>query len=264
MDIYYYCSYTGSPVGYQLGKLNEDTGKLVDENIPRLIHRCFSRGMIRKACGRFPGENKYFLLVKDLTARKAAEDGAEEYYLNIALVSDSFDDYKKWLSGNLPEQKIANVIRDTISLRNDPQFGFTVHKEQVEALKNLKFSTLFKGIAPDEEMAYFQVLSPNLTTEELQDTLGLLDDSCNLTKMPADISREGEWFQSCKKKEFRSLWMKVVLLLVCLASVVMLLITLSKGLTNGDRDDLDNMSTHTEYNQSVESENDVRKSGYYP
>ena len=212
MDIYYYCSYTGSPVGFQLGKLNAETGKLSSENIPLLIRRCFSRGMVRKACGRLPGEEKYFLLVKDLTAKGKASDEADEYYLNIALTSSQYADYEKWLSDETEEREIADSIRDTMSLRGDPTFGFTVCKEQIAALTGLSFRNLFRGIAPKEEGTYIQVLSPNLSERDLKDILAITDDNCNLKKQGADKQREGAWFYFDKKKERRIPLGKILLI----------------------------------------------------
>lgn len=205
MEVYYYCSYTGSPVGFQLGRLDFASGKLSDEGIPPLIRRCFSRGMIRKACGFLPDAEKYFVLVKDLTAKRLTAADAEEYYLNIAFVSERLEDYQKWLSSeDVAQQAVADKIRDTMSLRGDPVFGFTVHMEQAQKLFDLPVGTLFKGILPKEHTTYFQVLSSNISPDELQSTLNLSNDDCVLEKLQSDSLREGNWFQFCKKKTDRN------------------------------------------------------------
>lgn len=233
MEVYYYCSYTGSPVGFQLGKLDSASGKLSGENIPPLLRRCFSRGMIRKACGCLPGEGKYFVLVKDLAAKKSTAGDAEEYYLNIALVSDQVEDYRKWLTcKNIPEQTIADLIRDTMSLHGDPTFGFTVRADKINHLSGIALGDSFRGIQAKEDDSYFQVLSPNLRSEEVQDALNLPNDGYALEKLRTDTSRDGNWFHFFKKKEKQSPRWKVILIpaavLIVLAGLFMLLKFLKK------------------------------------
>lgn len=230
MEIYYYCSYTGSPVGFQLGKLNTENGKLSSENIPLLIRRCFSQGMVRKACGWLLEEEKYFLLVKDLTAKGKESNEADEYYLNIALVSGQYNDYQKWLSDKTTEeQEISNSIRDTMSLRGDPRFGFTVHLDRIAALTEQSFGGLFAGISPKEEETYFQGLSPNLSERELIDILAIPSDDYDLKKLRPDTQREGTWFRLGKKKERRIHLEKILLISAAAAAVLVGLIKLFKA-----------------------------------
>lgn len=201
MEVYYYCSYTGSTVGFQLGRLDFESGKLSDEGIPPLIRRCFSRGMIRKACGVLPDTEKYFVLVKDLTAKKFAATDAEEYYLNIALVSEYVEDYQKWLSsGDMTQQAAADIIRDTISLHGDPKFGFTICVDQIKKLNEIVWSSLFNGILPEKGTTDFQVLSPNMSSEELAKILGLIKADYTVEKLRLDKQRSGNWFRIYKKK----------------------------------------------------------------
>lgn len=233
MEVYYYCSYTGSPVGFQLGKLDPASGKLIGENIPPLLRRCFSQGMIRKACGCLPGEEKYFVLVKDLTAKKSAAGDAEEYYLNIALVSDQVEDYRMWLTcKTIPEQTIADLIRDTMSLHGDPSFGFTVHTDKIKNLSGMALGDSFRGIQAKEDDSYFQVLSPNLRSEEVQDALNLPNNGYMLEKLRSDTSHDGNWFHFVKKKEKRTPSRKAILIpvavLIVLAGLFMLFKFLKK------------------------------------
>lgn len=232
MEIYYYCSYTGSPVGFQLGRLDFESGKLSGENIPPLIRRCFSRGMICRACGRLPGEEKYFVLVKDLTAKKSNAADAEEYYINVAFVSRHLEDYRKWSSsGNMTQQALADMIRDTMSLHSDPAFGYTVRVDLAKKLNEVVLGNLFNGILPKNEATDFQVLSPHMSPEELGEMLSIVKADYTVEKLRLDQQRPGNWFRISKKKD-RRYHRKAILIpiaaLIVLAGLFMLLKALGK------------------------------------
>ena len=72
MNLYYYCSYDGSPVGFRIGRIDalsrDEKIELSSEKIEPFIRRCFETGLVRSAFGKIPSdadsEKKFFLLKK--------------------------------------------------------------------------------------------------------------------------------------------------------------------------------------------------------
>jgi len=123
MEIYYNCSYTGSPVGFIPGRLQYVTGQSEDyvlshEQIPLLIQRCFDFAIVRKACGRWRltgSDPVYFLLVKGLTVDEGQDergiDKLSEYYLNFALTTTDRSEYEDWLAVEDDTKETAETLR---------------------------------------------------------------------------------------------------------------------------------------------------------
>ena len=148
MDIYYYCSYTKSPVGFILGKLNgvNEAGEpmaLSKDGIEPLIRKCFELGLVRKACGLLTQEPKrYFLLLKKLVTRGGDSD--LDYYLNVAFVTESQQQYQQWMDVDeaVAEDTIAQAIRETILVDRESDFGYKVNSKSLAKLAGSKFGSL--------------------------------------------------------------------------------------------------------------------------
>ncbi len=154
MQIYYYCNYKGSPVGFNLGQFDisdKDNAEIVlsEKGINPFIQNCFDYGSVRKACGVLPKESgKYFLLVKKLAAEKKNADDPEHYSLNIALVTDDKDQFRDWLTQEKDsEQDISETIRDSMKIDHINDFGFTVQRDKAVLLTKKSFKSLFVGCA---------------------------------------------------------------------------------------------------------------------
>ena len=68
-ELYSYCSYKGSPVGFRIGKTkveNEIDLTLCDDNINQFVRKSFESGMITCVFGKLPKSDKYVYLVKKL------------------------------------------------------------------------------------------------------------------------------------------------------------------------------------------------------
>lgn len=221
MEIYYYCSYKGSPVGFQLGKLKypSEGSKLhaLDaQGIPQQVQRCFDQNIVRKVCKRSAEEKEYILLAKGLTAKGKQPEDPAEYYINFALVTDSETDCQMWLrEDGTSEQAIADAIRDTMELDRQSAFGFTVRGDKLDALLSMSYRKLFEGAAEKEQDGILlEAISPNTTAEQLQKALRL--DALEGGRL------NGNWFKFCKKKESRKTPLGILLATAVIAALILL------------------------------------------
>lgn len=234
MQIYYYCSYTGSPVGYILGQLTYDASQngncaLSGEDIPALIRKCFELGTVRKAIGVLPATSRYFLLAKKLTAKGCGGQESSDYYLNIALVTDDAAEFQNWLRKDPgTAQEIADAVKATMELDRSDDFGFTIRPVELASLLKKSFQPLFKGASehisqPDifVELAFAQT-----DLSELQKNLGL--SAQEKTFVP--LSETGKWVRYSKKKRPTGLPKAALLGLLLLAAsgFIMLILRLWK------------------------------------
>lgn len=224
MEVYYYCSYTGSPVGFILGKLSnvretEEPLELSEEQIDPLIRSCFELGMVRGACGLLTEEPKsYFLLFKKLVARGGQD--ALEYYLNIAFVTEDQQQYLQWLDVDGTVSKdVAQACRETISLNRKSDFGYDVNGRSLAALTKMKFGSLLKNCrtAALEDGLYFELASHNADTDKVMQALGISCKDWDLESIPEG----GNWVRVIKKKAKLS-HIPILVPLLLLAAVALL------------------------------------------
>ena len=206
VQIYYHCTYKGSGGGFCLGQLiigDQTSGniKLSEEDTNQFIRNCFNYGTVRKACGILPQEpQKYFLLVKKLTAQGKTPEEPEHYSMNIALVTESRDQFRSWLTkGDDSEQEIAETVRDSMDTddnRND--FSFTVRAEQVVALAGKSFKSLFVGcpLEDTESTTCVEKYYTKTDLKKLAEDLQLADSDKVFEK-----SGSGKWVVYRKKKQ---------------------------------------------------------------
>lgn len=198
MDIYYYCSYTGSPVGFYIGKLtsadrNTETTELAGGNVPLLLSRCFTQAVVCKAFGQLE-EGAYFFLIKGLTAKGTDPEGPAEYFINFAFVTDKASEYEQWMkSTSDSEQSIADAIKGTMQIDERSRCGFSIQGSAVQKLVQMSFGSLFYDIKPRKDIVCFELISERTDLSELTETLGL-----NEYRYCRHIN--GRWFQFSKKK----------------------------------------------------------------
>lgn len=229
MNVYYYCSYTGSPVGYILGRIPDDAIKsssekfsLQNDEIPSLIRKCFEQGLVQRSFGRTP-EGEYYLLVKKLTANGTGTNSSIKYYLNFAIVlgEGEKEKYRNLLrnENKATEQEIANFIRDTISLDPDNDFGFTVNCEKLNKLLNRSFYSLFEGcpsINKNGQKMYFKLVSEKPDNDQLKKSLGLIEEGKDFSH----LSNSDKWFCYDKKKPGKQLILLLLLITIIVIACV--------------------------------------------
>lgn len=162
MDVYYYCSYTGSPVGFKPGKISmepeeisgceDSVCSLWQEDIPDLIRKWFEDGRIRKCIGYVIKDLGYFLLVKNLTAEGRESTDPSRYFLNFAIVTPDKEEFDRMFQGEKASDSVSDpeeitaALRDTISISPDSsgEFGFTVSRDRLNALLKRPLYTLIE------------------------------------------------------------------------------------------------------------------------
>lgn len=221
MNLYYYCSYSESPVGYILGALayaedQTENYQLSAQDIPPLIRSCFESGAVRKAAGKLES-GRYFLLIKKLTAKSGEGNAALNYYLNLALETEDFSQYKNWLreSGDSTES-LAEAIRATMELDRTSEFGFSVRSAEAAGLVQKSFRSLFParlGREPIESL-YLKLTSSQTDLEKLKEILDLPDMEF---KWVAE-----KWVCTEKKKRFPIVGILLVIVRILLVAAAIL------------------------------------------
>jgi len=223
MEVYYYCSYTGSPVGFILGKLSnvneaEESLTLSKEHLEPLIRKCFELGMVRKACGILTREPKrYFLLLKKLVARGGRDD--LDYYLNIAFVTESQQQYMQWMDKDemVTEDTIAQACRETILVDRESDFGYKISSKFLTMLTRKKFGIMLGKCreAALKDGLYFELSAHDTDQDEVMQALGLSSAEQGLEP----ISEDENWMKLIKKK---AKWncVPIAILLLLTAAVI--------------------------------------------
>ncbi len=215
MDIYYYCSYTGSPVGYILGCLTYNPNQsanytLSRKRIPPVIRRFFEYDTVCNAFGILPAEPKqYYLMMKNLTAKGDKNGEAPEYYLNLAFVTQDVDEYKRLLrAGGGTSEDIAVMIKDSMELDRTSDFGFTIRPDRLKKLVKGSFRSVFESSGALERVnTFLEVDSPQADLTYLTENLELSDPERTLSFLP----EAPKWVVYSKKKQTRPIRLIVVI-----------------------------------------------------
>ena len=133
MKVYLYCSYKGSPVGFDIGlvdfnSVHEDFFSMKKEVSEPLVKSLFITGGIKQAYG-LVSDNKWLILLKDI-----------DEYKNLAIEFDRFDDYESflWLVQEKTEVIAEKIERLLFIDKSIPDFGYKVDKKEIESLLNPK------------------------------------------------------------------------------------------------------------------------------
>lgn len=226
MEVYYYCSYTSSPVGYILGKLTapseESTIALCADHIDTMIHQCFEAGMVRNACGLLTQDpHRYFLLLKKLIVH--GSQGSPDYFLNIAFVTEDRQEYARWLENDdtVTADSVAKAGQATMVLDQNSDFGYKIDGKALAKLVKMKFGSLLGKcrVAALEDGLYFELASHNADTDEVMQALGISSEDQELEL----ISEDKNWTRVIKKKPKRKHLILWLILLLMLGMVIYLL-----------------------------------------
>lgn len=207
MNLYYYCSYDGSPVGFRIGRIDalsrDEKIELSSEKIEPFIRRCFETGLVRSAFGKIPSdadsEKKFFLLKKKL--RKKAD---YNYYMNVAVVEEEWDKFCSLLQDGVDEVSLATAVMSSIKPYGENAFGYRVDTQKLSKVLECGFAsvcncneTRINNVQKND--AFYATLSTETPdTDALKKSLGIVQGSSTHT----EITKEsGKVFCFGKKKE---------------------------------------------------------------
>lgn len=235
MVFYYYCSYKGSPVGFRIGSIeyrNQDQGlcSLEDTDIDRFIRECMERGEVRSAFGVLPEESdsepSFFLLKKKM---KVSRDGID-YYLNIAIVCEAWDEFKALMKEGMSIEKISTDILNTIQTEKSNEFGYCVDKVKLSFVAKDSFGSVCGATSNRLEkmrqnsQIYFHLASSVVDINDFLDAFNLKKEGMQLKPVG---SESGGVFCYGKKESAHSreivLWAAIVILLGLAALLLMML-----------------------------------------
>ena len=244
IEVYYYCSYTGSPVGFILGRVSYDgtstACNLSRKEISPFIRACFESGNVRNAFGILETSGmeaespKYFLLCKNLRAAGQGPHEPAEFYLDIAFVTDNREEYIALLKkGPATTREIADRVRDTMVLNDSSPFGFTIRGEQLVQLVQTPLGSLFD--VPSEftekpgpileltSIANIEIVERQLSLSSTRKCLVQIRDSkwVEYTTRPTQNLQDNHRSGHTKKswKDFRQL-LKICLLVAVVIAII--------------------------------------------
>ena len=91
MRLWLYASYSGSPVGFQLGATAEDSDTLIKQEEATLVKCCFGYQSLREARGKLLGSENWLLLKNFPRGQKDGRD----FNLNIAWETPSEEEFRQ-------------------------------------------------------------------------------------------------------------------------------------------------------------------------
>ena len=145
MQIYYYCSYEGSPAGYHIGKV-ETSSYDIDlqepscDKINPFIQQCFENGIVRGGYGKIPeSADTYFLLKKKFTATKEKV----KYYINFAIVTDEWTEFEALMQKENTETEIINNYLESIKPDTLFYFGYRIQTEKIKKISSCGYGSIF-------------------------------------------------------------------------------------------------------------------------
>lgn len=146
ITLYYYCSYDGSPVGFNLGKIELQehipvVQELSDKNIDTFIRGCFETGILRSAFGKINNlnsDNEYFLLKRKLVCK----NNNCTYYMNIAIVTDEWDQFCSLMTGNDEDSRLAEIVMNSMVVSNNKEFGYSIKTDKIMELLSVGYGKI--------------------------------------------------------------------------------------------------------------------------
>lgn len=244
MNLFYYCSYDGSPAGFRIGRvdtLSQDgkSHELSSEQIEPFIRRCFEMGLIRSAFGKIPSEerkqNGYFLLKKKLIGKKADCN----YYMNVAVVEEEWDRFCSLLQDGADEASLATAIMSSIEPSGNDVFGYKVNTSRLSEVLKCGYATVCNCNARRMEnvrknSVFYATLSTETPdTDTLKRSLGISKCDNDAT----EFTKESGKVFCFRKKKSASIWNRmpmlakvamVVGLIAAIAGVIALITSILK------------------------------------
>ncbi len=138
MQVWFYCSYSGSPVGFQLGTVNRKEAmqgrlRLETGSPPSLLRHCFSYQGLIGAYGIIP-DSGTFLVVRNLKQMKKDD---RNLTLNIAIETDDKAEYfkaKSFLYRKSPEELFAILSNIVIPDPGIAGFGISIDRDNLDRM----------------------------------------------------------------------------------------------------------------------------------
>lgn len=179
MKIYFYCSYTGSPVGFIMGSMSQlpqgQWSDLSKDGISNEIRACFEHGIVKNAVGRISSltsnsyARKWVLVIKNITCPDIHSDRPLTWYINIALETDSQSQFETWIKRGVNIElceKLSCIL--TVDKNND--FGYTIDRHELSNIidASLASTTLPNKVASVALDDYAIEFTPNLPYKNKQ------------------------------------------------------------------------------------------------
>lgn len=200
MIFYYYCSYKGSPVGFRIGSIeyrsqDHGVGSLEDAAIDVFIRKCMERGEVLSAFGVMPSEyeskQSFFLLKKKM---KASRDEID-FYLNIAIVSEDWNEFNLLMKEGMSKEKISTDILNTIQIEKSNGFGYCLDKEKLSVVADDSFGSVCGGT--ENRLAkmrqncqiFFDFASSDTDLNDFQDAIDLRREGMQLKQVGEGTGR---------------------------------------------------------------------------
>lgn len=237
MNLYLYCSYDGSPVGFKIGRTDvshsNTNNNLSRDCIDPFIQKCFECGLVQNAFGCIPqtedNQKKYFILKKKMNAQKEHT----QYYINFAIVFECNEAtiFQDILNHENDEKTFATSFIESMTREADSIWGYTI---SLSSLVTLIKSGL-KGIVPStskrisyilqDDRFYTTLSTPQPIINDLFFDLGINSDSEKLTRLHNDNN-----LFYIRKKHLASRTMilivllAIVILIICIITAITLLV----------------------------------------
>ena len=219
MKVWYYCSYSGSPVGFQLGcvdcsVIHDRSVALKQEKPPGLLDRCFATQGIREAFGKIPDAEGFFAI------RPIARRDGDTHYLNFALETGKEDEYREYCAmlsflkryREHDDKALYDAFLKTIDREpSDHRFGFLVNIPELDDfLKQEKIYNPSSGNYPSEFFEDFFIrvdhaARGNHLSEQLRIERLYPKDGPFRFEPATEFSNEleGNWFYLVKERDKR-------------------------------------------------------------
>lgn len=138
MITYVYCSYSGSPCGYRLGKFDsnqeKDIIRLDSEKINSAIIKVLKNDFIKTAYGNIPNTDEYIVVLKDLEFESKRDAEVRKKYFNFAFAFASAElayEFSRKLMMSMKNNAVKNLdYFDSFVVvdKKDKAFGLTIDK----------------------------------------------------------------------------------------------------------------------------------------
>ncbi len=183
LRLWLYCSYTGSPVGFQLGfvdfdakEMEKDTLTFGEDEADPLLKRCFFTQGVHGAEGRVPEKNIY-ILVKKLPVENG--DGVN-LNVNFAWETNNLEWFQcihTYFRGKEDKEIFSKISTCLIADESEIEFGFHFDRSKLCAWKNSIIDTppneeCFKGFKIRANMGQSNTLSGKLRLEKIYPNKG--------------------------------------------------------------------------------------------
>lgn len=228
ITLYCYCSYDGSPTGFNLGKIElrehiPIVQELSDKNIDTFIRGCFETGILRSAFGKINNHNsnnEYFLLKKKLVCKN---DNCN-HYMNIAIVTDEWDQFCSLMTGNDEDSRLAEIVMNSMVVSNNEEFGYSIKTDKIMELLSVGYKKICECNLQmlrrvENEDAFFVILSTqNPDINLLRSKLCVAQNS---GRQMIDITEKSGRIISFGKKNTASIRNYMIIMLAVLIMIIL-------------------------------------------